>query len=143
MAQLKSTLINGDLTVTDTINGISFNAQSPRTVLAGPSYSDISNPTVGAPSFKSLSDIISTTSITISTDAWTGNSPSIATITGLSNLTTTSQAIVGISSTASQDQYNAVSNAQLLANVTSNGTLAIKCFGIVPTIAVPITIMIF
>lgn len=70
---------------------------------------------------------------------WSGASaPYTQTISsGLTGLTSDSMGTVGISQTATQEQYQAAAKAQLRCTAQGNGTLTMSCYGTKPTVNIP------
>ena len=81
--------------------------------------------------------IINTTTLTSAN--W---SNSTYTITGLAGVTATSTQVILPTTTMTQAQYEAFAAAEVIDNGQSTGSITITALGTVPTIDIPIRIMV-
>ena len=80
-------------------------------------------------------------SLTVLSTGWSSESPYTQTLTA-TGVTSTNNIIVGLGSTATSEQYNAANAARFICSGQANNSITLKCYGVKPTVNIPINVVI-
>lgn len=70
--------------------------------------------------------------------SWQGSAaPYTQTVSGITGVTTSSEGVVGVSQSATMEQYKQAAKAQIRCTAQGSNSLTMACYGVKPTVDIP------